>query len=121
MGDEDIRLLCSTVHKSKGLEYGYVILPYTSFSINIPKRSGMDIMINNNKQVGYSFNIANQGFLRNSNYDVAQNIEDRMREEARVLYVAMTRAMRSFSWLDLKTSNTVSWQLILRGGVNNAF
>ena len=27
--DEGVHVICSTVHKSKGLEYGTVILPYT--------------------------------------------------------------------------------------------
>jgi len=120
MGDADIRILCTTVHKSKGLEYGYVILPYTSFAINKPKRTGMDVMVNNNEQVGYSFKYADQGVLRNSFYNLAQEIEERMHEETRVLYVAMTRAIRSFAWMDLQTSNTVSWQFVLREGVQNA-
>jgi ATP-dependent exoDNAse (exonuclease V) beta subunit len=120
MGDEDFRIICTTVHRSKGLEYGYVIMPYASFAIDKPKRNGMDITINNSKQVGYSFKYADQGVLRNSYYDLAQEIEERMREETRILYVAMTRAIRSFAWLDLQASSAVSWQFLLRGGAMDA-
>ena len=33
-----------------------------------------------------------------------------MREEARILYVAMTRAIRSFSWISLDNKKTMCWQ-----------
>ena len=38
---------CVTVHKSKGLEYGSVILPYCSAAINIMKRSDINVSVVN--------------------------------------------------------------------------
>lgn len=115
-GGNEIRIICTTVHKSKGLEYGYVILPYASFAIDKPKRTGMDILVGTNGAIGYSFRYGDNQVLRNNYYDYAQEAAERMNEETRILYVAMTRAIRAFSWIDLKSSNSTSWQELLRGG-----
>lgn len=115
-GGKEIRILCTTVHKSKGLEYGYVILPFASFAIDKPKRTGMDIMVGTNGNIGYSFKYAENQVLRNNFYDFAQEAAERMNEETRVLYVAMTRAIRAFSWIELQSSRSTSWQTLLMGG-----
>ena len=115
-GGNEIRILCTTVHKSKGLEYGYVILPYASFAIDKPKRTGMDIMVGINGNIGYSFKYSENQILRNNFYDYAQEAAERMNEETRVLYVAMTRAIRAFSWIKLQSSRSISWQELLMGG-----
>ncbi|WP_255298432.1 UvrD-helicase domain-containing protein [Brevibacillus dissolubilis] len=115
-GEEDIQILCTTVHKSKGLEYGYVILPFASFPIDKPKRNSMDVIIGSQGTIGYRFSYADNKVLKNNYYDLAQEITERMNEETRVLYVAMTRAIRSFSWIELKSDSKTSWQSLLKRG-----
>lgn len=117
-GEKDIRILCTTVHKSKGLEYGYVILPFASYAMEKPKRTGMDIIIGLHGDIGYSFQYEDNRVLRNNNYDYAQEAAERLKEETRILYVAMTRAIRAFSWVELRSSRSLSWQALLREGEN---
>ena len=38
---------------------------------------------------------------------------EKSREETRILYVAMTRAIRSFSWIELEGKNALSWQNLI--------
>ena len=48
-------------------------------------------------------------------------IDERMREEVRILYVAMTRAIHSFTWLEKETKGKgLAWQnLIWQGDDEN--
>ena len=39
--------------------------------------------------------------------------EERSREETRILYVAMTRAVRSFSWIEVEKKQNLSWQSLI--------
>lgn len=94
---EDIPIQCVTVHKAKGLEYGHVILPFCSFPIDYIKRSQLHISTekaDGRLKIGYSLTAG---------------------DEARVLYVAMTRAIRSFSWIDLQGRRGLSWQSLING------
>ena len=119
-GDEII-VRCVTVHKSKGLEYGAVILPYCSAPINIMKRVDMNVSVAHKKttEIGYQIKVNN-----NEAIDVYQNDffnedlekNERMREEARILYVAMTRAIRTFSWIELANKKTKCWQNLIWEG-----
>jgi ATP-dependent exoDNAse (exonuclease V) beta subunit len=73
-------------------------------------------------QVGYSVKIDSYQTITN---DIYQNIKraearDRRDEEARILYVAMTRAKRRFIYFDdRKASGSLAepknWQILLRG------
>ena len=45
---------------------------------------------------------------------------EREREEMRILYVAMTRAIRSFSWIKVDNKNTMSWQKMIWEDEHNA-
>ena len=47
---DDIIVRCVTVHKSKGLEYGSVILPYCSASINGSYEDGARVVIETVKE-----------------------------------------------------------------------
>jgi len=116
-GDKGIRLLCTTVHKAKGLEYGYVILPYTSFSIDKLKNNQADVVTYADGSIGYSFSYGTGQILRNNLYNAALESSERMKEETRILYVAMTRAIRAFSWIELNSANGYSWQYLLSGGI----
>lgn len=111
-----IAVRCITVHKAKGLEYGSVILPYCSFAIDRLKKANLHISItekNGQHQVGYKLKTVSENILENSFFDADTEEKEREREEMRVLYVAMTRAIRSFSWLILDNKNTMSWQRMI--------
>ena len=108
---------CVTVHKAKGLEYGHVILPYASFPMDYVKTSRLNINVSQtseNVQIGYSITMGNSNvYLRNSYYDPNAEAMEKSREEARILYVAMTRAIRSFSWIELQGQKGLRWQNLI--------
>ena len=115
--EADIPIQCITVHKSKGLEYGHVILPFCSASIDVVKRSQLHISTAKNKgryNIGYSLQIPDTGItVQNDFYDEVIEKAEKSREEARILYVAMTRAMRSFSWIAIEGRQNLSWQNLI--------
>lgn len=121
----DVVVRCVTVHKSKGLEYGSVILPFCSFAIDKMKRSNLNISTRHEGgklEIGYQMNVPEKSLnVRNSFFNEKTEKEERKREEARILYVAMTRAIETFSWIVLDGKKGASWQeLILDGGVGCA-
>ena len=64
--------------------------------------------------IGYSMNIGGTGeTVRNDYYDEIVEQSEKAREEARVLYVAMTRAIRSFSWIAIEGKQNLSWQNLI--------
>ena len=105
---------CITVHKSKGLEYGYVILPFASTPIDHIKKEQLQVSVKNSStgiEIGYSLLPTDESEpLRNNYYDIKTEEEEKKREESRILYVAMTRAIKSFSWIQLQGKNSLSWQ-----------
>lgn len=52
-------------------------------------------------------------YIQNQYFDQAIEQAEKSREETRILYVAMTRAIRSFSWIDLEGKNSLSWQNLI--------
>ena len=113
---EDSLIQCLTVHKSKGLEYGHVILPYCSFPIDKNKKAKVHVSTEKQGdmyQIGYR--IAASGFepFQNSNFNESLEAEERKREETRILYVAMTRAIRSFSWIEVENNSSQNWQYLI--------
>ena len=46
---DDIRVICTTVHKAKGLEYGCIIMPYMSMDIASMKKADLDVYVENEK------------------------------------------------------------------------
>lgn len=117
IGEKDVAIQCITVHKSKGLEYGHVIMPFCSASINYIKKNQLHVctMKNGDRyQIGYSMSISGTGeTVRNDYYDEIVEQSEKAREEARVLYVAMTRAIRSFSWITIEGKQNLSWQNLI--------
>lgn len=103
---DDIRVICLTVHKSKGLEYGTVIMPATDEKIDEPHKNGLEVSYIDGR-IGYCLS-ANGKQYSNSFYETKTEIKEMMMEESRILYVAMTRAIDNFIWfinLDAKGNN----------------
>lgn len=109
----DIRVLCTTVHKSKGLEYGLVILPFTDSEIGSIRKNSVDVTYIDGK-VGYCLTGDKSVEICNDFYHSALEIKEKQMEEARILYVAMTRAINRFIWFTRTDSNTQSWGSLLK-------
>lgn len=114
---DEVPIQCITVHKAKGLEYGHVILPFCSASIDAVKKSPLRISAakaGDRVRIGYSLHIPENGVsVQNDYYDESIEKIEKCREEARILYVAMTRAMRSFSWIHVEGKQNLSWQNLI--------
>ena len=113
-GDDDgIQLICTTIHKSKGLEYGTVILPYTSEDISDIRKVKLDANYTKSK-LAYSAVFDNHIRVRNSNYDENTEINDQIAEESRILYVALTRAIRTCVWIhNVDRDPRISWASLM--------
>ncbi len=113
---DEVPIQCITVHKAKGLEYGHVILPYCSTAIDYIKPSLLQVSTEKNGDrvnIGYRMNLGDGDTIENSYYNETEEKAEKSREEARILYVAMTRAVRSFSWIDLQGSKGLTWQSLI--------
>ena len=115
--EDDAAIQCIAVHKSKGLEYGHVIMPFCSASINFIKKSQLHISTIKHQdryRIGYSMSVGDSGeTVQNDFYDEIIEKSEKAREEARVLYVAMTRSIRSFSWVEIQGKQNLSWQNLI--------
>lgn len=112
-----IRILCTTVHKAKGLEYGCVIIPYATADISSMNKAQLDAIYSreNGLAFGIRFDDKYQKYF-NSNYDQRSEKTQRIQEESRVLYVALTRAIRSVTWFkDTAAKHHISWQMLMEG------
>lgn len=108
-----IKFLCTTVHKAKGLEYGTVILPFTGQAIDNLKKANTDVNYSESK-LAYSIKVDENKKDCNSNYDSQEEIGQRICEEARILYVALTRAIRNCIWMkDTDKKSNLSWSRFL--------
>jgi len=93
-------IICTTVHKSKGLEFETIILPFTNTNISGERNKGKVDIMYLNSEVGYRIN-SNENpskvSLKNDIYDKylrGENVSRNL-EEARILYVALTRAVKN--------------------------
>lgn len=108
-----IKILCSTVHKAKGLEYGTVIIPYTEDSIGDLGKNKLEVDWNENK-LSYYIRFSKDVEEYNSYYDEKSESNNEIKEETRVLYVALTRAIRNCVWLnDVDNVADISWSSLL--------
>ena len=108
----DIRVICITVHKSKGLEYSTVIVPETDINIDEPHKDGLEVSFVDGK-IGYCLSANNEQYC-NSNYQTKTEIQEKMMEESRVLYVAMTRAIDNFIWFYNTDAKGNNWGEMLK-------
>ena len=107
------RVLCTTVHKSKGLEYGTVILPYTDGEIGDIRRVKTEAAYSNSK-LSYTVLFRNWVREQNSNYSETTEKEEQIAEESRILYVALTRAIRNCVWImNLDKKVPISWGTLM--------
>jgi superfamily I DNA/RNA helicase len=113
--DEGVHIICTTVHKSKGLEYGTVILPFTYEDLGNIKKAKLEANYNDNK-LAYTVLFENEIRERNSNFIEDKEIEEQIAEESRILYVALTRAIRSCIWINnIDSAPHTSWATLLEG------
>lgn len=106
-----IKIICTTIHKSKGLEYDSVFLPFTYDNIASFKRNAIEaICVDDN--LGYYVTLNNE-VVHNNYFDCKNETLEICREESRILYVAMTRAINKFVWLNNESKCGPSWAQFL--------
>lgn len=119
--DNYASVLCMTVHKSKGLEFETIIIPYTNKKF--PNWNDTEILINpETKEIGWNYNtdkknpdMSNSLYLKLKSEDVFKT----RAEETRILYVAMTRAINNLLCVVHPPKDSNSWSyLIYEGGVD---
>ena len=117
-----------TVHKSKGLEFDTVIVPYTAENFGSWKQT--ELLVDPiEKKVGWYYDGDKENLkrrykyppMKNSYYDEIQDEENQSArlEGVRVLYVGMTRAIDTLICIVEESKNPVSWaKLIEEVGVD---
>lgn len=111
--EEGVHIMCTTVHKSKGLEYGTVVLPYTAEDISNIRKVKLDA---NYSKAKFSYTVLFENKLRerNSNYNEDMEKTEQIAEECRILYVALTRAIKNCVWiLNIDKNVPISWGTLL--------
>lgn len=111
--EDDIHIMCTTVHKSKGLEYGTIVLPYTAEDISDIRKVKLDANYSKSK-LSYTVLFNNKLRERNSNYNEDMEKMEQIAEESRILYVALTRAIRNCVWiLNIDKNVSISWGTLM--------
>ena len=111
---DDVKVVCLTVHKSKGLEYGTVIMPFTTDKLGDRKKDSIEVTYIDGK-VGYCLTGSDKSTpITNEFYPAASELQETKMEETRILYVAMTRAINSFIWFNNIGSSEENWGQLLK-------
>jgi DNA helicase II / ATP-dependent DNA helicase PcrA len=116
------KIVCMTVHKSKGLEFETVMLPFVNKDLEDTRKSGpLDVIMTNKKNVGYKLRIdekvGKSNYIENNYYSQQKNTEKSLKvnEETRILYVALTRTIKRFIYFRYNDTKIVnSWQNLLK-------
>ena len=120
--DSKDAIIFTTVHRAKGKEYTYVLLPFADDPITMKSYPGNDDIVINADGIGYSISLKNENGLStqisNSFYEQIKSTEnaDKSYEEARILYVAVTRAKRGIAYIknaSKKGKAIIRWQDVL--------
>jgi len=126
--DDYTSVLCMTVHKSKGLEFDTVIIPFTDE--NFGGWASTELLIDPlEKKVGWNYTGDKEKKkkrykyppMKNTYYDdlKADDIESGEKEGVRVLYVGLTRAIDRLICIVEESKNPMSWaKLIEEVGVD---
>ena len=115
-------ILCMTVHKAKGLEFDTVIIPYTNRTF--PTWDQTEIIIDPvGRRVGWNYTGDKERKNRRVQYpamrnDLYQELKENdaasaRREETRILYVAMTRAIRNLICIVPDAKNQDTWASLI--------
>ncbi len=105
----------TTVHRSKGLEYHTVIIPHLNYQFINDKNSfyvqDEKDMNENERSVGWKVK-----YTQNNHFTSLQNYEEFevVREETRLLYVAMTRARKKLILMMPKSIRQNTWAELLK-------
>jgi len=115
-------ILCMTVHKAKGLEFDTVIIPFTNRTF--PTWDQTEIIIDPvGRRVGWNYTGDKERknrrlkypAMRNSLYAELKEIDaaSSKREETRILYVAMTRAIHNLICIVPDSKNDNTWASLI--------
>ena len=106
---DEVNIICTTIHKSKGLEYGTVILPYTADDISSTYHSGLSVNYVSGKLI-YSYGSGHGNMDYSDGYMIDNESMEQEQEESRILYVALTRTIRNVVWVkDLDSTVQQCW------------
>lgn len=125
---QNIEIICTTVHKSKGLEYRSVILPFTT--TDLEGIYGEEVILDrkdfDKTYIEYDLKQQNnkyKSYYKSSEFDSCYDNQklNQLSEELRILYVAMTRAEGEFYYIvnqekEKNLKNKKSWQKYLNSG-----
>lgn len=115
-------ILCMTVHKSKGLEFDTIIIPYTNRTF--PTWEQTEIIIDPVElKVGWNYTGDGEKknkrwkypAMSNSLYKELKEVDSEraQQEETRILYVAMTRAIRNLICIVPDAKNKRTWASLI--------
>lgn len=111
---EAARIVCVTIHGSKGLEYDTVILPFANDQIDKLKRNAIEVTYVDGK-VGYYVELNRDAILQNEYFITQNEIQEIAMEESRILYVALTRAINHFIWMrEERNADKLTWSSFLK-------
>lgn len=120
-GEEKCIVEAMTVHKAKGLEFETVIIPYMNWSFSRKEdydnfRRVITENCGGGLEIGWAFRYSGKSY-QNEYYDSKGNNEQQAicREESRILYVAMTRAIKNLiCFVSRNNNNTETWEYYIK-------
>jgi superfamily I DNA/RNA helicase len=120
-----------TVHKSKGLEFDCVLIPFTNSVFAAARDSdttghATQVVIdpkNTEKQsIGWRWHVEHMPMISNRNSQDpiwGKDLDESRREETRLLYVAMTRAKHQLAYFRTRDPREDTWGKLLQLGESN--